>query len=345
VHTNAYASGTLLATYNGASTFFDLTDWLGTKRVEVAAGGGCASAFVSLPFGNTANDNSSYTPTALPGYSACGDATEQHFTGKERDAESGNDYFGARYYASTMGRFLSPDPKAASGHPSDPQTWNRYSYGANNPLTFVDPDGKEPLPSSWQQFFNAFYRSDFSRVNVQPGWLGNHVTPGGADAMTIGRVVFLSASFAKEYADRTQNAIIVTGHELSHVEDYSSEGITNFLLQYAGAYLYNRSQGQDDYDAYRNIPTEFIASLNEGDIAAFLKGHGSILQKLENNQTLSPEDIAKILLWELQQYQQQQQQQPDPKNPTDPAPQQQPQQQQPQSSPSSGVCSAEYPHC
>jgi RHS repeat-associated protein len=33
-------------------------------------------------------------------FSAC------HFTGKERDAESGNDYFGARYYASTMGRWL-----------------------------------------------------------------------------------------------------------------------------------------------------------------------------------------------------------------------------------------------
>jgi len=32
-----------------------------------------------------------------------------HFTGKERDTESGNDYFEARYYSSAMGRFLSPD--------------------------------------------------------------------------------------------------------------------------------------------------------------------------------------------------------------------------------------------
>jgi RHS repeat-associated protein len=31
------------------------------------------------------------------------------FTGKERDTESGNDYFEARYYSSTMGRFMSPD--------------------------------------------------------------------------------------------------------------------------------------------------------------------------------------------------------------------------------------------
>jgi RHS repeat-associated protein len=60
-------------------------------------------------------------------------------TGKERDAESGNDYFGARYYASTMGRFLSPDP--LGGHLENPQTLNKYAYVANNPLTATDPTG------------------------------------------------------------------------------------------------------------------------------------------------------------------------------------------------------------
>jgi RHS repeat-associated protein len=62
-------------------------------------------------------------------------------TGKERDAESGNDYFGARYYASSMGRFLSPDPLLSSGHPSNPQSWNRYAYVFNNPLRNTDPTG------------------------------------------------------------------------------------------------------------------------------------------------------------------------------------------------------------
>ena len=62
-------------------------------------------------------------------------------TGKERDAESGNDYFGARYYASTMGRFLSPDPLLNSGRPGNPQTWNRYAYALNNPLRTIDPTG------------------------------------------------------------------------------------------------------------------------------------------------------------------------------------------------------------
>jgi RHS repeat-associated protein len=68
------------------------------------------------------------------------------FTGKERDAESGNDYFGARYYASSMGRFLSPD-WSAKAEPlpyaklDNPQTLNLYNYMRNNPLTEVDADG------------------------------------------------------------------------------------------------------------------------------------------------------------------------------------------------------------
>lgn len=65
----------------------------------------------------------------------------QLFTAKERDSETGLDYFGARYYGSNMGRFTSPDPLLNSGHPADPQSWNRYAYTRNNPLKFIDPTG------------------------------------------------------------------------------------------------------------------------------------------------------------------------------------------------------------
>ena len=71
---------------------------------------------------------------------------EYRFTGKEHDPETGNDYFGARYYSSAMGRFLTPDwaatpvpiPYAVMGNP---QTLNLYSYVENNPITGTDPDG------------------------------------------------------------------------------------------------------------------------------------------------------------------------------------------------------------
>lgn len=63
-------------------------------------------------------------------------------TGKERDTESGNDYFGARYYASSMGRMLSPDPSQLYfADPTNPQSLNLYSYGRNNPPINVDPTG------------------------------------------------------------------------------------------------------------------------------------------------------------------------------------------------------------
>jgi RHS repeat-associated protein len=61
---------------------------------------------------------------------------------KERDVETGLDYFGARYYGSTQGRFTSIDPLMESAEPTMPQSWNRYSYVLNNPLGYTDPTGE-----------------------------------------------------------------------------------------------------------------------------------------------------------------------------------------------------------
>jgi RHS repeat-associated protein len=66
------------------------------------------------------------------------------FTGKERDAETGQDYFGARYYRTDLGRFTTVDPELnIKDALVDPQRWNRYAYVRNNPLRYVDPDGKD----------------------------------------------------------------------------------------------------------------------------------------------------------------------------------------------------------
>jgi RHS repeat-associated protein len=60
------------------------------------------------------------------------------YTRKERDSESGLDYFPARYYGSIMRRFLSPDDGSAQ-NPINPQSWNLDRYGRNNPLSNTDP--------------------------------------------------------------------------------------------------------------------------------------------------------------------------------------------------------------
>jgi RHS repeat-associated protein len=69
------------------------------------------------------------------------DAIRQKFGSKERDIETGLDYFGARYFASAQGRFTSPDEIFADQSEGDPQSWNLYAYVRNNPLRYIDPLG------------------------------------------------------------------------------------------------------------------------------------------------------------------------------------------------------------
>jgi RHS repeat-associated protein len=65
------------------------------------------------------------------------------FTGKERDSESGLDYFINRHYGSSLGRFMQPDPIFFQAEMlTDPQRFNQYAYVRNNPLALVDPKGE-----------------------------------------------------------------------------------------------------------------------------------------------------------------------------------------------------------
>jgi RHS repeat-associated protein len=84
------------------------------------------------------------------------DTNRYKFNGKERDTESNLDEFGARYYASTMGRFMTPDwaekPTAVPyAHYGNPQSLNLYSFVQNNPTTMGDPDGHEGDPCGCEQ--------------------------------------------------------------------------------------------------------------------------------------------------------------------------------------------------
>src|SRR5712691_9367213 len=75
------------------------------------------------------------------GYDAS-DSVRQKFTDKERDAETGLDWFGpGRYYSSVQGRFTSVDPSGAGAKVSNPQSLNRYTYTLNRPTIAIDPDG------------------------------------------------------------------------------------------------------------------------------------------------------------------------------------------------------------
>ncbi|MEK6408836.1 MAG: RHS repeat-associated core domain-containing protein, partial [Acidobacteriota bacterium] len=112
--------------------------------------------------------------SSVTGYGSS-DKTRQKFTQKERDSESGLDYFLARYYSSAQGRFTSVDPAGiGKGHLIKPQLLNRYEYAINNPLRFFDPDGQFPYDfhvrafAPPKSFSGAGFRDDGRGFSADP---------------------------------------------------------------------------------------------------------------------------------------------------------------------------------
>jgi RHS repeat-associated protein len=112
----------------------------GTVLAKADASGNIISNADYRPYGTQALG----TPEQGPGY-----------TGHVNDVDSGLVYMQARYYDPTMGRFLSTDPAAVES--ASTAKFNRYSYGANNPVLNVDPDGRQtvPLDAYSQHWSNA----------------------------------------------------------------------------------------------------------------------------------------------------------------------------------------------
>ena len=149
------AAGQVAAEYamdggSGTGRRYMTGDHLGSVRAVTDAAGLVKQSYDYLPFGGdlSAGDGGR---TAGMGFSdfvvgTVGVRQPLEFTGKERDSESGLDYFGARYFSGAQGRFTSADPISATPvHIIDPQRWNMYAYVRNNPLVYIDPDGRDAI--------------------------------------------------------------------------------------------------------------------------------------------------------------------------------------------------------
>ena len=141
------AFGNLAAEYGGTPLAeggprYLTTDHLGSTRLITKADGAVDQRIDYLPFGKAIPNGVSGRATGQ-GYQTNNylDPLKPGFTGKDRDGETGLDYFLARYYAAAQGRFTNPDPMLGSASPLVPQSWNRYAYTLNNPLRYSDPFG------------------------------------------------------------------------------------------------------------------------------------------------------------------------------------------------------------
>jgi len=140
----------------------------------------------------------------------CADSNYPFLTGKERDSETGLDYFNARYYSSTQGRFTSPDEftggpdeyyefhDLASQNPTfyadltDPQSLNKYQYCYNNPLLYIDPDGHQGV----REWFRNTLNGAASTVSENNGF-GRMDAPQTTTGRVIGHIISLAQSGAE----------------------------------------------------------------------------------------------------------------------------------------------------
>ena len=148
-------------------------------------------------------------------------------TGKERDSESGNDYFGARYYASSMGRYLSPDPMFISAQRlMDPQSLNLYSYVRNNPLGLTDDSGLD--------FYLACQTSDHSGCGqVQNGdqsvWVQGQGTGKDFQAYDIDMNRDGSGLFSDQFGNDYKGTFDQNGVSFSSVDSGGASGSGRFI--------------------------------------------------------------------------------------------------------------------
>jgi RHS repeat-associated protein len=163
----------------------------------------------------------------------------------ERDNETGLDYSIHRYFASTQGRFTSPDPyviffemKIRGGdaeeqeemlieYISQPQNWSRYSYGLNNPLNHTDPTGMRPANKNEQA---ALDRLDQLAAQEGDSDLGNGLRAARAEIANI--IDGLGKGKSDIGVNIAVNAILNIGYEAYAdsatvtIRDHNGVGVT-----------------------------------------------------------------------------------------------------------------------
>jgi RHS repeat-associated protein len=152
----------------GGGTSYLTSDHLGSTRVVTKADGFVKVRYDYLAFGEELGSGIGSRTVGM-GYSAA-DSTKQKFTQKERDTESGLDFFEARYYSSPQGRFTSVDPIIiAPERVIDPQQLNLFAYARNNPLRFTDPTGEDIVENVADEYKERYKKWKDEYLSTEAG--------------------------------------------------------------------------------------------------------------------------------------------------------------------------------
>jgi RHS repeat-associated protein len=140
--------------------YYRHSDWLGSSRLSSTGAQAFDSSSSYAPFGEQ------YAVSGTP---------DASFTGQDSDTDSTLYDFTFREYSQSQGRWISPDPAGlAAADPANPQSWNRYAYVLNNPLSFIDPLG---LTCSHVINGVVYVENDSDQDGCEKSggtWLGDH---------------------------------------------------------------------------------------------------------------------------------------------------------------------------
>jgi RHS repeat-associated protein len=218
-----YFAEALHAQYKNNTTYFLHRDHLGSTRLITGLGGTTVDNLDFLPFGEQITGDTS---------------TTHKFTGRERDAETGMDFFGARYMSAAQGRWSSPDLVNLTDdrilNPSN--TINKYIYSGNNPLKYTDPDGRDitifyqtgvPTGHIMMAAVNE-QRNDFAFLSVgpQPEYHNSAGMPWNWISGVPGTTVFELDQF-KTVDDLRNNFAALTIHTSPEVAQQAIDAIRN----------------------------------------------------------------------------------------------------------------------
>jgi RHS repeat-associated protein len=142
-----YAGNRLIAEYKPQTVeyFYYMTDQINSTRMITNGSGNVVFSEAYGPYGDV---QKTWINTYDP---------KLKFSGKEREGYSDLDYFGARYYDHKNYRFNSVDPlinKIEALY--NPQLWNLYAYCQNNPVTYLDPDGRQSILDKFKNITGKF---------------------------------------------------------------------------------------------------------------------------------------------------------------------------------------------
>jgi RHS repeat-associated protein len=124
----------------GSTLYYVLGDHLGSTSLTTDTYGILVSELRYKPWGETRYTNGTT-------------ATNYRYTGQREESSFGLYFYNARWYDSALGRFAQADTIIPGAGNS--QAWDRYAYGFNNPLSYSDVSGHNPIP--WDELFNSLY--------------------------------------------------------------------------------------------------------------------------------------------------------------------------------------------